>query len=208
MKLKILGLLLSFFFFGITVSAVDLPEFESSFRFDGAALSVQQVQHHFTLVASTEEAKQALVGFRESGYTCEYVMNNMHRCKKFIPEKSENSEVRNQIIEENSAVVLSFEKTNNEYALVNEAPALQEYEKIQKSSFGKVTFDRIHFYVISGLKKFKVYNFGNSDSADHFYMTPGNLVAKQIRASKSFKRSISYIIVEKNVYLYEGVWKQ
>ena len=56
--------------------------------------------------------------------------------------------------------------------------------------------------------KFKVYNFGNSDSADHFYMTTGNLVAKQIRASKSFKRSISYIIEEKNVYLYEGVWKQ
>ena len=208
MKLKMISLSLFFCFFGITASAVDLPELESSFRFDSAALAVQQVQYQFTLVASTEEAKQALVGFRDSGYTCEYVMNNMHKCKKFISEKSENTEVRNQIIGENSSIVLSFEKTNNEYALVNEAPALQEYEKIQKSSFGINTFDRIHFYVISGLKKFKVYNFGNTDSADYFYMTPSNLVAKQIRASKNFKRTTSYIIEEKHVYLYEGIWKQ
>lgn len=195
-------------FISLTALAVDIPQFESKFYFEGSSLKIHQVQHLVNLVASSSEAKEALAGFRQSGYTCRYIANNLNQCRIFVSEKPESQEVREKVIQENSPLILNFEKSSDDYSLINEGETLLEFEKYQKSSFGKNSFDKIRFYVTPDIKKFKIFDSVMNQKAEHFYLTSNGEIAKQIMISKTNKRTVSFIVEDKHTYLYEGIWKQ
>lgn len=195
-------------FVSFAASAVDVPYFESKYSFEASALKIQQVQHIVNLVVISDEAKQAHSDLKQSGYICRYIANNMHQCRLFVSGKPENQEVREKVIAENTPHVLNFEKSSDDYSLINEGEMLLEFEKYQNSSFGKNSYDKIHFYILPDIKKFKIYDSRVSANADYFYMTAGGEIAKQIASSKTNKRTASFITEDKHTYLYEGIWKQ
>ena len=194
-------------FVSVTASAVDIPQFESKYSFEASALKIQQVQHIVNLVVMSSEAKQVLADLRQSGYICRYIANNMNQCRLFVSEKPESREVREKVVAENTPLVLNFEKSSDDYSLINEGDMLLEFEKYQNSSFGKNSYDKIRFYILPDLSKFKIYDSRISANADYFYMTAGGEIAKQIVSSKTNKRTASFITEDKHNYLYEGIWK-
>lgn len=206
MKFVYVSILL--FTISLPAIAVDLPVFESHFTFDGNLLTLQQVRHQVQLVVASDDAKQVLNEFKKNNYTCRYILNNLNQCIKFLAEKPEDKEVRNAVISRNVPKLLHFEASTDDYALVNEGEALKEFEKNQKSTFDNLNFDKIHFYVIGDLKKFKIFDSKLSGSGEHFYMNSEDLIARQIQVSKTNKKTSSFVIEDKHIYLYEGVWKQ
>lgn len=206
MKILILNIFLSLF--TVAASAVDLPKFESEFHFDKSQLKLQQVQHHVAIVDFSEAGKQAIKDLRRAGFTCLYVANSMHECKKFIRDSADDSAVLNQIVTEHGPLILKFEASSDNYTLISEGVVLQEYEKLQKSSFSKQSFDKVHFYITSDLKKFKLSHSGNLSAVEHFYINPSGYIAKQIQALKINKKTPSFVIEDRQLFLYEGIWKQ
>lgn len=192
----------------VSTFAADLPEFSGHFKFDSSSLAIQQVRHQIVLVVSSDNAKQYLGELRERGYACSYVVNNHHRCILFVAEKPEDSDVRIGVIKDNESRLLEFETSSEEYSLINEAIALLEFEKYQNSKFDNTAFDKIRFYVTAGLKKFKIYDSKISNSGEHFYMTRDGQIARQIQVSKKNRKTSSFVVEDRNIYLYEGVWKQ
>lgn len=122
--------------------------------------------------------------------------------------KPESQEIRGKVIVDNTPLILNFEKSSDDYSLINEGETLLEFEKYQKSSFGKNSFDKIHFYITPDIKKFKIYDSRVSNSAEYFYLTSVGEIAKQIVTSKTNKRAAPFITEDKHIYLYEGIWKQ
>lgn len=205
--MKIAFIVLTAAFVSLSALAVDIPEFESNFRFEASSLKIQQVQHHINLVASSEAASKELARLRQSGYICRYIANNLNQCRIFVSEKPESQEVRERVINENSPLILNFEKSSDDYSLINEGETLLEFEKYQNSSFGHNTFDKIHFYVTPDVKKFKIFDSRKNEKAEYFYLTADEEIAKQIVISKFNKRTVSFIVEDKHTYLYEGIWK-
>ena len=206
--MKFAFVILASIFISLAASAVDIPQFESKFNFEVSALKIQQVQHVVNLVVSSTEAKLVLADLRQTGYICRYIANNMNQCRIFVSEKPESPEIREKIIIENSPLVLNFEKSSDDYSLINESEMLLEFEKYQKSSFGKNRYDKIHFYVMPDIKKFKIYDSRVNETAEYFYLTSNGEIAKQIVTSKTNKRTAAFITEDKHIYLYEGIWKQ
>ncbi len=206
--MKFLLVNLVFFALSVTAFAVDIPEFAGSYKFDSSSLAIQQVRHQIVLVVSSEQAKQYLGELRNSGYICSHVVNNHYRCNLFVVEKTEDFGVRDNVISANKSRLLEFETSSEDYSLINEAISLLEFEKYQNSKFDTNTFDKIRFYVTAGLKKFKIYDSKISNSGEHFYMTHDGQIARLIQVSKKNKKTTSFVVEDRKIYLYEGVWKQ
>lgn len=196
----------SVLFLSLNLGAVELPHFVGTYSFVENDLQLQQIQHHVRLVASTAQGQELLQSYRSQNYACLYMGSSAYQCKAFLKNLLENPEIRAQIIAQLSAVDFSFSVSQDDYALVNEGEVIQEFEKTQKSSFAGQDFDKIHLYITSDLKKFKV--FSHSGRSEHFYLNSGGDIAKQVQISKVNKKSSAVVVEDKYTYLYEAVLKQ
>jgi hypothetical protein len=158
------------------------------------------------LVASTAAGQELLQSYRQQNYGCVYMGSSAYQCKAFLKNLLDNPEVRLEVVNKFKDAVFGFTDSNSDYALVNEGEVIWEYEKYQKSSFAGQDFDKIHFYITAGLKKFKV--FSALGAAEHFYLNSDEEIAKQVQLSRVNKKSSAVVVEDKYTYLYEGIWKQ
>lgn len=191
---------------GINAYAVDVPMFAGLFKFSPNDLSLEQMQHTLSLSAGTADGVDFLNKLRQDSYTCKHIYSFYYSCKKIIAQPVENPAVRQGLIEKLSPNELSFISTDEDYELLNDAPALVELARNQKSSFDEHDFDKIHFFVIPGLIKFKLYQKTGAETA-YFYLTDNKQIAQQIIISKNNKKPVASVIEDKYIYVYEAVWK-
>lgn len=186
--------------------AADLPVFSGTYSFSEQDLSVQQIQHMVKFVTSSQDGRDLLHSYRSQNYECVYAGRNLYQCKSFLKNLLENPEIREQIVLQFNGLDLTFERSQDDYSLVNEGDVIQEFEKNQKSSFSGQDFDKIHLYITSNLKKFKLFSYAGR--TEYFYLNSGGYIAKQVQLSKVNKKSSPVVVEDKYTYLYEGVWKQ
>lgn len=194
-------------FFALNAHAITLPNFAGQFSFSKNDLTLEQVQHRVFLSAGTSVGIFFLEQLKQQNYICEHMYSSYHLCNKFLENFGSDREVSQKLIEKNSKIQLSFVDSSDEYELINDAPSLIELAKNQKSNFDGIEYNRIHFFVIPDLIKFKIYQ-SNGASEEHFYMNSKNQVAKLIMAQKINKKPNASVIEDKYIYVYEGVWKQ
>ncbi|MBY0553106.1 hypothetical protein K2P97_01170 [bacterium] len=185
--------------------SANLPEFSGTYNFSEQNLSLQQIQHVIKFAAASQSGRDLLQSYRSQNYECVYEGSNIYKCKSFLKNLLENPEVRAEITARFSSSDFVFALSQDDYSLVNEGDMIQEFEKNQKSSFLGQDFDKIHMYITSNLKKFKVFSYAGR--TEYFYLNSDGDIAKQVQLSKLNKKSSPVVVEDKYTYLYEGVWK-
>lgn len=196
------------FLVSISVQAAPAPEFLGPHSFSTNDLKITQIQHLITVSVRNDEAKNFVNALRAQGYQCQQVANLTSKCKKFDRGIVEDADLRAEIIREFGKNVLNFELANEEYEVINNAPALTELEKSQNSSFGSLLFNKIRVYVFTeGLIKLKIFS-TSRDEQSYFYLNSNSDVSQQISAVKINQKQNLNVVDDRVVYLYEAVWKK
>lgn len=196
------------FFVSLNVYAAPAPEFLGTHAFSTNDLKVTQIQHLITVSVRNDEAKNFVNALKAQGYQCQQAANQTSKCKKFDRGIVEDADLRADIVREFGKNVLNFELANDEYEVINNAPALTELEKSQNSSFGSLLFNKIRLYVFTeGLIKLKIFSTSH-DEQSYFYLNANSEISQQISAVKINQKQNLNVVDDRVVYLYEAVWKK
>lgn len=206
--MKNLFIALSVLFINSLSFAAPLNDYLGTYLFSSDDLKVVQTQHVLSVAVRNDAARNFVQELVAKGYQCVLGAGSISKCKKFDRSISEDSDLRKGVIAEFGNQPLNFEISNSSYELINDAPALKEYQRNQNSSFDTTVFNKLHIMILSdGLTKLKLYSTSHSDQA-HFYMNEQGEVAKQVTAVKKNQKQNVNVIDDRNIYLYEAVWKQ
>ena len=206
--MKNLFITLSLVFINSLSFAAPLNDYLGTYLFNSDSLKVVQTQHTLSIAMRNDAARKLAQNLVAKGYQCLLGAGSINKCRKFDRSISEDTDLRNGVVIEFSNQPLNFEISNSSYELVNDAPAVKEYEKNQNSSFATTLFNRLHVYILSdGLTKLKLYSTSHADQS-YFYINEQGQMAKQVKAVKVNQKQNVNIIDDRVIYLYEAVWKQ
>lgn len=187
------------------VFAQSLPKLEGQFKFQPQYLKVVQARHHLLIQVQSETAKMYLTQLRNVGYSCQSVTGATLSCKKINSQIPENSKVRQAVIKKYENSLVNFDRAISDYALINDAPAVKEYQANQTSQMGQMKFNQTNILVLKDLVKIKLSKQGTSDVA-YFNITPEGFLGSISQVSQDAKPSEVFISKETYVYLYELIY--
>lgn len=187
------------------VFAQNLPKLEGQFKFQAQYLKVVQARHHLLIQVQSESAKMYLTQLRNVGYSCQPVTGATFSCKKINSQIPENPNVRQAVIRKYENSRVNFDRATSEYALINDAPAVKEYQANQTSQMGQMKFDQTNILVLKDLVKIKLSKQGTSDVA-YFNITPEGFLGSITQVNQNAKPSEVFISKETYVYLYELIY--
>ncbi len=201
-------ILISIFLSQFAFSA-SLPEFSGTYEFSANQLQYQIAQHRLTISNLSQQAKNFMGELKSAGYSCQTITSTTYDCKKLSRQIPENLSVRNAILEKYAQQKISFQPSQSDYSLINDAPSVQEYEKNQISNMGQVQFQKTKLLINDQLIKITVISLTQNISA-YFYLNQRSELASQIQFSMQKKSSENpkFIIKDVTNFVFEAVWSK